>query len=134
MQAVGVRLASVERANEGTIESIDVGVVLQEADRRLVLQNQKFEAQLQAVKERLDQARGKDHNCALPYCRAEKLCRFSAKGRFTVAVKLWPNCQAAPRGRRQCLRYRGYRTVTDGEQRKPFDEVAERGFRVRPLR
>ncbi|KAI0328591.1 kinesin heavy chain [Cubamyces sp. BRFM 1775] len=31
--------------------------LLQEADRRLVLQNQKFEAQLQAVKERLDQAR-----------------------------------------------------------------------------
>jgi kinesin family protein 5 len=33
--------------------------MLQDADRRLSLQNQKFEAQLQAVKERLDQARGK---------------------------------------------------------------------------
>jgi len=32
--------------------------LLQDADRRLSLQNQKFEAQLQAVKERLDQARG----------------------------------------------------------------------------
>ncbi|PFH54337.1 hypothetical protein AMATHDRAFT_53266 [Amanita thiersii Skay4041] len=31
--------------------------LLQDADRRLSLQNQKFEAQLQAVKERLDQAR-----------------------------------------------------------------------------
>ena len=34
--------------------------LLQDADRRLSVQNQKFEAQLQAVKERLDQARGKD--------------------------------------------------------------------------
>ena len=32
--------------------------LLQDADRRLAMQNQKFEAQLQAVKERLDQARG----------------------------------------------------------------------------
>ncbi|KAG5642963.1 hypothetical protein DXG03_001845, partial [Asterophora parasitica] len=34
--------------------------LLQDADRRLSIQNQKFEAQLQAVKERLDQARGKE--------------------------------------------------------------------------
>lgn len=33
--------------------------LLQDADRRLSVQNQKFETQLQAVKERLDQARGK---------------------------------------------------------------------------
>lgn len=32
--------------------------LLQDADRRLAAQNQKFEQQLQAVKERLDQARG----------------------------------------------------------------------------
>ncbi len=32
--------------------------MLQDADRRLSAQNQKVEAQLQAVKERLDQARG----------------------------------------------------------------------------
>ncbi|PPQ66079.1 hypothetical protein CVT26_010821 [Gymnopilus dilepis] len=32
--------------------------LLQDADRRLSIQNQKFESQLQAVKERLDQARG----------------------------------------------------------------------------
>ena len=32
--------------------------LLQDADRRLAVQNQKFEAQLQQVKERLDQARG----------------------------------------------------------------------------
>jgi hypothetical protein len=34
--------------------------LLQDADRRLAVQNQKFEAQLQAVKERLDQARGNE--------------------------------------------------------------------------
>ena len=33
--------------------------LLQDADRRLAIQNQKFEVQLQAVRERLDQARGK---------------------------------------------------------------------------
>ena len=33
--------------------------LLQDADRRLSVQNQKFESQLQAVKDRLDQARGK---------------------------------------------------------------------------
>lgn len=33
--------------------------LLQDADRRLAIQNQKFEAQLTAVKDRLDQARGK---------------------------------------------------------------------------
>ena len=32
--------------------------MLQDADRRLAVQNQKFEEQLAAVKERLDQARG----------------------------------------------------------------------------
>ena len=36
--------------------------LLQDADRRLALQNQKFEAQLQAVRDRLDQARGMVHS------------------------------------------------------------------------
>ena len=40
--------------------------LLQDADRRLAVQNQKFEAQLQAVKERLDQARGELSLIALP--------------------------------------------------------------------
>ena len=40
--------------------------LLQDADRRLAMQNQKFEAQLQAVKERLDQARGMCCDCTLP--------------------------------------------------------------------
>ncbi|KIL69768.1 hypothetical protein M378DRAFT_156997 [Amanita muscaria Koide BX008] len=40
--------------------------LLQDADRRLSLQNQKFEAQLQAVKERLDQARAQKAAAASP--------------------------------------------------------------------
>lgn len=39
--------------------------LLQDADRRLAVQNQKFEAQLQQVKERLDQARGETHGYRL---------------------------------------------------------------------
>ena len=37
--------------------------LLQDADRRLAVQNQKFEEQLQAVKDRLDQARGLSFSC-----------------------------------------------------------------------
>ncbi|KAF8746120.1 hypothetical protein AX14_000172 [Amanita brunnescens Koide BX004] len=40
--------------------------LLQDADRRLSMQNQKFEAQLQAVKERLDQARAQKAAAASP--------------------------------------------------------------------
>ncbi|XP_006458111.1 hypothetical protein AGABI2DRAFT_63424 [Agaricus bisporus var. bisporus H97] len=40
--------------------------LLQDADRRLSAQNQKFEAQLQAVKERLDQARAQKASTASP--------------------------------------------------------------------
>jgi len=39
--------------------------LLQDADRRLALQNQKFETQLQAVKDRLDQARGRVYSTSL---------------------------------------------------------------------
>lgn len=97
----------------------------------MVVQNQKFEVQLQAVKERLDQARGKQDNCVLPHRRAEICLRFSAKGRFVLAVKLWPDRQAAPWRRGECRRHHEHRTVSDCEQRKPFGEVAERGLRVR---
>jgi kinesin family protein 5 len=45
--------------------------LLQDADRRLAVQNQKFETQLQSVKERLEQARGKKDNdvtcCLIAY-------------------------------------------------------------------
>jgi kinesin family member 5 len=40
--------------------------LLQDADRRLAVQNQKFELQLQAVRERLDQARGQCFRCPRP--------------------------------------------------------------------
>ncbi|TCD71885.1 hypothetical protein EIP91_000017 [Steccherinum ochraceum] len=40
--------------------------LLQDADRRLAVQNQKFEAQLQAVKERLDQARAQKAAISAP--------------------------------------------------------------------
>jgi len=40
--------------------------LLQDADRRLAVQNQKFEAQLQAVKERLDQARAQKAAASSP--------------------------------------------------------------------
>jgi hypothetical protein len=54
--------------------------LLQDADRRLALQNQKFEAQLQAVKDRLDQARG---TCLFGFSLVTQLMLvlFSAKSR-----------------------------------------------------
>lgn len=57
--------------------------LLQDADRRLAVQNQKFEAQLQAVKDRLDQARG-------------KLCRDRAPtGRVLTGLNAFPAQKAA---------------------------------------
>jgi kinesin family protein 5 len=52
--------------------------LLQDADRRLSIQNQKFEAQLQAVKERLDQARGMRILLSLPSC-SYVLCPLAQK-------------------------------------------------------
>lgn len=52
--------------------------MLQDADRRLSVQNQKFEAQLQAVKERLDQARGKYFSIT-PCALNNKLCFLVAQ-------------------------------------------------------
>ena len=40
--------------------------LLQDADRRLAIQNQKFEVQLHAVKERLEQARAQKNAAATP--------------------------------------------------------------------
>lgn len=48
--------------------------LLQDADRRLAIQNQKFEAQLQAVKDRLDQARGARQQPIKSPIFANKLC------------------------------------------------------------
>jgi kinesin family member 5 len=51
--------------------------LLQDADRRLATQNTKFEAQLAAVKERLDQARGTEHPAGVRPIIRVKLYRLS---------------------------------------------------------
>lgn len=63
--------------------------LLQDADRRLSVQNQKFEAQLQAVKERLDQARGEylRLDLALSYRLSFS---FSPKSGVCISTHLWP--------------------------------------------
>lgn len=76
--------------------------LLQDADRRLAVQNQKFEAQLQAVKERLDQARGAltlgsrfDGRSPLTPWNVH-----SAESDHLIAVELRSDCKAASwRGR-----------------------------------
>ncbi|KAI0306556.1 kinesin [Multifurca ochricompacta] len=50
-------------------------VLLQDADRRLALQNQKFEAQLQAVKDRLDQARAQKAAVPSPLSFAGRIAK-----------------------------------------------------------
>jgi kinesin family member 5 len=63
--------------------------LLQDADRRLAIQNQKFENQLQAVKERLEQARCEYY---APFLRCHRLCpndeTSSKECKFDV-TKLW---------------------------------------------
>ncbi|KAH9001249.1 kinesin heavy chain [Lactarius akahatsu] len=49
--------------------------LLQDADRRLALQNQKFEAQLQAVKDRLDQARAQKAATPSPLSFAGRIAK-----------------------------------------------------------
>lgn len=73
--------------------------LLQDADRRLSVQNQKFEAQLQAVKERLDQARGKVISTVpeVPcpeHCDPFKQHKRPRPPRSILAVLLSP-CEAA---------------------------------------
>ncbi|TDL27492.1 kinesin heavy chain [Rickenella mellea] len=59
--------------------------LLQDADRRLAIQNQKFEAQLQAVKERLDQARAQKaaSSGTLSFGRIAKPLRGGGGGQVT---------------------------------------------------
>lgn len=64
--------------------------LLQDADRRLAIQNQKFETQLQSVKERLEQARGKvDMTTYL--IRYSRIGLSSAKGLQHFDIELWSN-------------------------------------------
>jgi len=68
--------------------------LLQDADRRLALQNQKFEAQLQAVKDRLDQARAQKAAVPLPFAgRIAKPLRGGGGGVVSSATAVTP---AAP--------------------------------------
>ncbi|KAF9464722.1 kinesin heavy chain [Collybia nuda] len=61
--------------------------LLQDADRRLSVQNQKFEAQLQAVKERLDQARAQKAAASSPlnFGRIQKPLRGGGGGGLASA-------------------------------------------------
>lgn len=59
--------------------------LLQDADRRLSVQNQKFEAQLHAVKERLDQARG-GHDVQEIYCDRTLRCFTAQKAATSPAL------------------------------------------------
>ncbi len=107
--------------------------LLQDADRRLAMQNQKFEAQLQAVKERLDQARGMSCDIAIPLSWAETFVGTSAKGRDVFAIKLWPDRQAAAGRRRECSGGRHQHAARLPEHGEPFGKGAERGLWVRLL-
>ncbi|RDB21391.1 Kinesin heavy chain [Hypsizygus marmoreus] len=64
--------------------------LLQDADRRLSLQNQKFEAQLQAVKERLDQARAQKAATASPltFGRIAKPLRGGGGGGHPASIPI----------------------------------------------
>lgn len=76
--------------------------LLHDADRRLSVQNQKFEAQLQAVKERLDQARG-EHKGFMRLSKSHSflcLCACSTKSGDIDTPQLWSYCKAASRRRR----------------------------------
>lgn len=90
--------------------------LLQDANEKVNQQNAKFEARLQAVKERLDQARGKSaplwlivttaQHCALWSLRfrsgADSPLRSLASAKPAggrVEPQLWPHCQASPRWR-----------------------------------
>lgn len=103
--------------------------LLQDADRRLAVQNQKFEAQLQAVKERLEQARGSfplfTHQCRFP---ESFLGVCSTKGRF-IPFELWANCEAFARwwrGQRIRCQYQPQLILCELRIRKSPCAVTER--------
>ncbi|OAX44670.1 kinesin heavy chain [Rhizopogon vinicolor AM-OR11-026] len=65
-------------------------ILLQDADRRLTIQNQKFEAQLQSVKERLDQARAQKSSSALGFGRIAKPLRGGGGSAAAVGTTTTP--------------------------------------------
>lgn len=81
--------------------------LLQDADRRLAIQNQKFETQLQSVKERLEQARGKV--VVLTYLVGHLRIEMpSAKSVEHFDIELWSNREATPWRRRLCCSFRDH--------------------------
>ena len=101
--------------------------LLQDADRRLAVQNQKFEAQLQQVKERLDQARGMRPN-VLKYVRMLKSVHFSTKGCRVFAAQLRTYCETVTGRRWSCTDQSPVFDKPDAwlKFRKSFDKIAER--------
>ncbi|KIK57805.1 hypothetical protein GYMLUDRAFT_747992 [Collybiopsis luxurians FD-317 M1] len=77
--------------------------LLQDADRRLSVQNQKFEAQLQAVKERLDQARAqKAASSPLNFGRIAKPLRGGGGAASTIPTSISGGANpSSPLGRLQ---------------------------------
>jgi hypothetical protein len=74
--------------------------LLQDADRRLAVQNQKFEIQLQAVRDRLEQARCELSNWFPGQGLTVIGAITSAKECKRNVIELWSDRQAAPRRRR----------------------------------
>ena len=108
--------------------------LLQDADRRLAMQNQKFEAQLQAVKERLDQARGKNDIVSYHCPGLRQMLGFSPKGGDFLVIKLWPDRQASARRRRERSRRDHERRTRVPKHGEPFGTSAGRGLWVCDVR
>jgi len=70
--------------------------LLQDADRRLALQNQKFETQLQAVKDRLDQARAQKGAVPSPLSFAGRIAKPLRGGGGGVVPRASTETVAAP--------------------------------------
>ncbi|PSS35551.1 hypothetical protein PHLCEN_2v1489 [Hermanssonia centrifuga] len=90
-KGVGVAERRLFAQNE-RIQNLEA--LLQDADRRLAMQNQQFQAQLQQMKERLDQARGTDTNFLTIINRAHD-DTFSTKSCHVFFPKLRAHREAA---------------------------------------
>ena len=78
--------------------------LLQEADRRLTAQNHKFEAQMQIIKQRLDEARGSISEISTGPTLMVNIA-YSERREQTVprnSPQFWPDRQTSSRWWRQC--------------------------------
>lgn len=112
---------------------------MQDADRRLSIQNSKFEAQLAAVKERLDQARGASLSLFHPrqVSYSAGTCSIQGSGQHHDSL-LW-SYREATSWRRRCCRTATatctgqlHSSVDIRRRRKPYLTNSERG-RVSPF-